>query len=149
MAEPAAPSGARAPSSALLGTTSIFKLRDWILLAPFAVFAMALAVWGFLSCPAGNEHCTANGVWNVILKAFNLVRGGGEFSLEKNDPWQLVVAQFALPAVALFGAAKLLLANIGKDMRVAMARRQRNHAIVCGLGDTGRHIIEHLRDARS
>jgi voltage-gated potassium channel Kch len=149
MAEPAAPSGARAPSSALLGTTSIFKLRDWILLAPFAVFAMALAVWGFLSCPAGNEHCTANGVWNVILKAFNLVRGGGDFSLEKHDPWQLIVAQFALPAVALFGAGKLLLANIGKDMRVAMARRQRNHAIVCGLGDTGRHIIEHLRDARS
>lgn len=147
--EPAAPSGGHPPASAMLGTTSIFKLRDWIVLAPFAVVAMALAIWGFWECPATNEHCGSKALGDVIIKSFNLVRGGGEYSLEKGDPWQLVVAQFAIPAVALFGAGKLVLRNVGRDMRVAMARRQRNHAIVCGLGDTGRHIVEHLHAAGS
>src|SRR5262249_30325100 len=65
-----------------------------------------------------------------------------------SSPWQLVVAQIWLPALFLIGGAKLVLANLRRDFRVALARRQASHTIVCGLGDTGRQIVENLCAAR-
>ncbi|HZT87229.1 MAG TPA: NAD-binding protein [Stellaceae bacterium] len=133
----------------VLKGTSFLKLRDWFVLAPVALVGMGLALWGFSHCPVNNGRCTSHGFWEVLTRSFNLVRGAGSGFTFGEDPWELVVAQFALPAVAIVGAAKLVLANLRRDMRVVMAKRQRNHAIVCGLGETGRHVVENLRAAGS
>jgi len=118
--------------SRVLTYAGLFKLRDWILLGPLAGLGLALGLWGFALC----RDCGVTGFWPMLARSFALVRGAGTYTLGQH-PWQLVVAQFMLPGLALFGGAKLLLVNLRRDLRVALARRQRNHTIVCGLGDTG------------
>ena len=61
------------------------------------------------------------------------------------DPWQLVLAQWLMPLVAVLMAAKLFLTSLRRDIKVAFARRSRDHVIVCGVGNTGQRIIEVLR----
>ena len=59
-----------------------------------------------------------------------------------------MVAQFALPAIALFGGVKLLMTNLRRDVRVVLAKRARGHVIVCGLGETGRSVVTGLAEAK-
>jgi hypothetical protein len=120
--------------------TGLFHLRDWIWLGPMAVLGVALGVWGFAECP----HCEAIGFLAMVIKSIALIRGNMPYAFGR-EPTQLVVAQFLLPGLALFGGFKLVLQNVRRDVRVAMARRQKNHTIVCGLGDSGRQIVENLR----
>src|ERR1700730_2406642 len=121
-------------------SSGLFKSRDWLLLGPMGAIACALAIWGFLECH--KEGCPATKL-QVLIKTVDVLRGRGDFAFEK-DPWQLVIAQYLIPGIAIFAAAKLYLLNLRRDVRVALARKYRNHTIVCGLGDTGRTIVENL-----
>jgi voltage-gated potassium channel Kch len=123
--------------------TGLFRLRDWILLAPLGALGIALGIWGFVDC----THCQVVGLLPMIVKSAALVRGNIPYSYE-TDPWQLVIAQLLLPGLALFGGIRLVVLNLRRDVRVGLARRQRNHTIVCGLGDSGRQIVENLRARR-
>jgi voltage-gated potassium channel Kch len=58
-----------------------------------------------------------------------------------------VVAQYLVPGVAVLAAAKLFLLSLRRDLRVAFARKSSNHTVVCGLSETGLHIVENLRNA--
>lgn len=122
-----------------------FQTRAWLALAPFAIVAFGLAYWGFDHQCTGTP-CTSPTGLERVEHAFDLVRGRGGFALGK-DPWQLVLAQWLLPLAAGLTAAKLFLQSLRRDLRVAFARRSRDHVIVCGLGDTGRAITEQLRAA--
>ncbi len=122
--------------------TNLFRLRDWLILGPLGIGAVALGFWGFLECDP-SRPCHVVSAAEALFRAIGLLRLNGNFE-PGLDPWQLVIAQFALPAMALLGGAKLLLVNLRRDMRVALAHRARNHIIVCGLGDTGRNIVEGL-----
>jgi Trk K+ transport system NAD-binding subunit len=97
-----------------------------------AVAAFVLAYWGFSVCP----DCNVQGPVAITLKSFALVKGGTNYS----HPWQLLVAQWFVPLVALLGFAKLLVSRIRRDVRLALVKRARNHVIVCGLGDTGKEV---------
>ncbi|TXN42915.1 NAD-binding protein [Methylobacterium sp. WL7] len=121
-----------------------FKNSSWLALAPFAAVAFGLAFWGF------GQHCTGTPcsfptALEQIGQSVNLVRGRGSFTFGK-DPWQLVFAQWLVPLAAILTAAKLFLQSLRRDLKVAFARRSRDHVIVCGLGDTGRAIAERLRE---
>lgn len=116
----------------------LFRLKDWAVIGPVGVASLLLGFWGFLA--------TGHSVGDSVIQTIGLIRGAGSYSLGK-APLQLVVAQYLLPATALFGGAKLLLVNVRRDMRVAMAQRARNHVIVCGLGDTGMKIVDGLHRA--
>jgi hypothetical protein len=52
-----------------------------------------------------------------------------------------------MPALAFISLFKLAVQNVRRDARVLWAHRLRNHTIVCGLGDTGRQVVESFRDA--
>lgn len=106
--------------------------RDWYILVPMAVVAVALGYWGFSVC----ADCAVSGSINILLKSFALIKGGTTYT----HPWQLVVAQWLVPLVALLGFAKLVITRIRRDMNLALAKRARNHVIVCGLGDTGNAV---------
>lgn len=116
--------------------TGLFRLHDWIYLGPLAALGIGLAIWGFTDC----ADCNADGFIQRVIKSVGLIRPSGAYT----HPWQLVIAQFWMPALFLVGGAKLVLANLRRDLRVALARRQTSHTIVCGLGDTGRQIVENL-----
>jgi len=122
--------------------TGLFRLRDWIYLAPLAVIGIAFGIWGFAVCGA---ECKVEGFVTELVKSIGLIKPNFNYA----HPWQLIVAQIMMPALFLVGGAKLVLLNIRRDFRVALARRQRNHAIVCGLGETGRQIVENLRADRA
>jgi hypothetical protein len=131
-----------------------FRLKDWYIIVPLGLVALALGTWGFASCSAASAHPTgliglASVVGMALAKTVGLIflRGMGGDTCVRPQSWQLAVAQFMLPAVALFGGAKLFLADLRSDVRVAMAQRAHDHVIVCGLGDIGRQIVENLRAA--
>src|SRR5215467_5621556 len=107
-----------------------------VLLALVGLIAVVLGVWGFSR--AGRPP----GDW--LVGTLNLIRGSHEYSFGE-DPWQLVVAQFAVPAVAVLAMVRVFLAGLRRDLRVALARRKRNHAIVCGLGEIGMQVVRNLQ----
>jgi hypothetical protein len=127
----------------------IFRTRDWLVLGPVGLAALGLAIWGFTVCPqcgcAGNECQQDATLAGVIQKSLDILVGRGNYTIARGHPWQLVVAAYLVPAVALFAAAKLFLGDLRKDVRVAFARNSRGHTIVCGLGDTGRHVVQNLQ----
>lgn len=121
---------------------TLFRSRDWFVIAPLALAGLVLGFWGFEIC-AG--RCLVTSPLGAFVKTVGLIKATGNFTLGK-DPWQLVIAQFLLPLSALAGGIKLVLQNLRRDMRVALARSARGHVIVCGLGDTGRQVVESLRN---
>ncbi len=116
----------------------LFRLKDWVLIGPVAIASLFLGLWGFLAA--------RHSLGDAIILTIGLIRGSGSYAFGK-APLQLVIAQYLLPATALFGGAKLLLVNFRRDMRVAMAHRARNHVIVCGLGETGMKIVASMQRA--
>ena len=124
---------------------NLFRSRDWLIIAPLALLAVFLGVWGFTICTTAD--CTTSSTVDAILRTLSLLRATDHFSLKQHDPWQLVIAQVLLPLSLLAGGAKLVLQNLRRDLRVALARRMSGHTIVCGLGDTGSQIVDNLLDA--
>jgi voltage-gated potassium channel Kch len=106
-------------------------------LAVVGVIAVALGLWGFTQVHPGESLA------NHFFETINLIRGKGDFT----SPWQLVIAQFAVPGVAVLAAARLFLAGLRRDLRVALARRKRDHTIVCGIGEIGMQVIQNLQAA--
>ncbi len=68
--------------------------------------------------------------------------GSSSIRLELNP--YLLGARFAFLLAAFSGVFKLALDYVRRDVRVVMARRAKNHVIVCGLGRTGLQIVENL-----
>jgi hypothetical protein len=119
------------------------RLRDWAILAPVAVVALALAILGYsVDCDA-SCHLPFQ---YAVLQSFSLLRFGRNPPLS-HAPWELIIAPFLIPAVALLNGAKLAILNLRKELRVILAQRLRDHTILCGLGDTGRQIVENLHVA--
>lgn len=129
--------------------TDLFKSRDAVVLALVGLAAMLLAFWGFSICASAT--CKAVPLATLgdrAIASFKLVIGiGGGYALEKGDPIQLVLAQFTVYGIiAAYGTIKVIVFNLHRDLRVALAQRKRGHTIVCGLGDMGMQVIQSLRD---
>jgi hypothetical protein len=137
------------------------KRLERFLLITFALLAIGLGFWGFAR--AGSDfsqedrftpahqyaalkadpelepvRCVLSSVG--LIRLYDLYQPG-------RAPWQLIVAQFAVPGIALFSAAQLFLLGVRKNLRTAMARHKARHTIVCGLGDIGLQVVQNLRSA--
>ncbi len=137
----------------------------------FAILALGLGFWGYAVAGSGFSPETAGssfppytpatdyssavhsiftltwlGAVHCFFSAIGLIRFYDLFQPHK-DPWQLVIAQFAVPGVALVSAARLFLVGVRKNLRNAMARHKTNHTVVCGVGDVGMQVIQNLRGA--
>ncbi len=131
------------------------KRFEKIFLISFAVCAVGLGFWGYARVGSGY---TAGGAWQPVhpltvleavrclISSIGLLRLYDLFQPGK-DPWQLIVAQIAVPGIALFSALQLFVTGVRKNLRTAMARRKSNHSIICGIGDVGMQIIQNLRAA--
>ena len=140
----------------------MYKRFENIILATLFVGALALGFWGY-GIAGSNYIAASNGgpgagvptpanplSWieavRCIVASIGLMRLVDLFQPGK-DPWQLVIAQFAVPGVALVSALQLFVTGVRKNIRTAMARRKTNHTIVCGIGDVGMQVIQNLRGA--
>lgn len=121
---------------------NLLRLRDWIILVPLAIIGVGLGIWGFALC-GPKDACHVDNLLTAVGRSASLVRGSFPYQVGQ-APAPLIIAQYMLPLLALFGGIKLLLINVRRDMRAVLASRRRNHVIICGLGDTGREIAENL-----
>ena len=80
--------------------------KNWLVLAPIGALAIVLAFWGFSEC--GRVECQSENIFIRLQNSLNLVRGNGNFSFGRH-PWQLVIAQYLIPGVAIVAGAKLFL----------------------------------------
>jgi voltage-gated potassium channel Kch len=123
--------------------TSNFRSEDWIATGVAAVVAAALAYWGFLLC----ADCGPKNPLEIVSAIIALLRFSGRGYTLSGQPWQLVVAQYLVPAVAAWAAFKFVVANLRRDVRAMLVRRYRRHVIVCGIGSTGRQVAEAMTAA--
>ena len=150
----------------------IFSSGDVFIVVLVGVAAFALGCWGFWECtntmipdpadaakmiPYYNKeaNCHLKNGWHVFIATFNLVKfGGGDFTLFRDppDPWQLVIAQIAIPGIAIFAAIgatlKVFYNKVRRDLHIMMAGRQKDHIIVCGLGTTAMQIVQNLHEMK-
>jgi hypothetical protein len=141
----------------------MYKRNENIFLIVFALLAVALGFWGYARAGSNysatgivfvqaNAHSlyTDNRSWveavRCLISSVGLIRLYDIFQ-PAIDPWQLILAQFAVPGVALLSAAQLFLIGVRKNLRSAMARHKARHTIVCGIGDIGLQVVQNLREA--
>jgi hypothetical protein len=141
----------------------MYKRNENIFLIVFALLAVVLGFWGYARAGSdytatsavfvqANAHSlyTDNRSWvevvRCLISSVGLIRLYDIFQPGR-DPWQLILAQFAVPGVALLSAAQLFLIGVRKNLRSAMARHKARHTIVCGIGDIGLQVVENLREA--
>ena len=131
--------------------TNLFKIGDWLYMVPFAVLGLVLGVYGFMTCPDCSAVAAAvpgggpTGFVPAVTHTLGLIKAVGSFPLDRAH-WPLFFAQIIMPALAFVSVFKVVLQNIRRDTRVLFAQRLKNHTIVCGLGETGRQIVESFRD---
>src|SRR4051794_39477300 len=112
----------------------IFQSVDVVLFAIVGSVGFALGMWGYWDCsftfipdPVDaakkipyyhkDAACHLQNWWQMALATLNLVKAGGDFTLSRipPDPWQLVVAQLAIPAIALVAAGKIIYDKLRRD----------------------------------
>jgi voltage-gated potassium channel Kch len=121
----------------------VFRTRNWLVIA-FGLAAIVLGLLGFYQCTSAD--CRTASFPEKLIRTLDLIRLSSHYTPE-HDPWPLVFAQLMMPLALILGAIRLFVHNMRRDLRVVLARRMKGHMIVCGLGDTGRQIAEHLVDA--
>ncbi len=131
----------------------MFKRVERSLLSAFAALAVGLGFWGYAA--AGSNYLTGGHAvhpltWleagRCLVASLGLV-GFIHLFQPGSDPWQLVIAQFAVPLAALLWIGHLLLGGIRKNVRAAAARQLNGHTVVCGLGEAGMQAVQSLYDA--
>jgi hypothetical protein len=141
------------------------KRFEKAVLVAFAVLAVGLGFWGYARAgsdfiadpshpPFDPNHVYvafhAGHPWlealRCLFSSVGLIRLYDLFQPGK-APWQLIIAQIAVPGIAVLSAAQLFLSGVRKNFRTALARRKSGHSIVCGIGDVGMQIIQNLRAA--
>ena len=132
--------------------SNLFKFGDWLYIVPLALLGLMLGVYGFMTCPdcsavaAGQPGGGPVNFVPAVTHTLALIKAAGSFPLDSRH-WALFLAQIIMPALAFMGVLKLVLQSLRRDVRVLWAQRLKDHIIVCGLGDTGRQIMESFRDA--
>jgi voltage-gated potassium channel Kch len=124
-------------------TGALWAEYHWHVLSLLFLLALALGIDGF------RRHFEASGedrsFSDVVYLALRL------FPLESGDvpppvPWELNVARFLAPAVALSAALQALAAAFSEQLQALRARLWREHVVVCGLGEKGELIAESFRE---
>lgn len=134
----------------------MFKRYGTLICSGLAVVALGLGFWGYAL--AGSDYAAGAGqhpanpfTWleglRCLIASLGLVRFANLFQ-PLRDPWQLVLAQFAAPGAALAWVVQLAGGAGGNRTRTGTLQHRSGHAVVCGLGDVGMHVVRNLRDAK-
>lgn len=105
--------------------------------------ALFLGFWGWQIAqpPAGAADWINNVFRTLQLLTFQFPR-----DINPAQTWQLNIARFLLPAVALFETYRLVIGSIRSPARLAMLGLRRGHVVVVpGPGGTGQALLHQLR----
>lgn len=120
----------------------------WISVARVLIVAAALGLgfwgWQIYEPPATWAALVNNAFRTLQLLTFQFARTGG--SVDLTLPWQLNIARFLLPAVALFESYRLVLGAIRSPARLAMLGLRRGHIVVVpGRNPAGLALMHEVR----
>jgi voltage-gated potassium channel Kch len=126
-----------------LALRSLWAEYHWYVLGLLFLLALALGIVGF------RRHYDATGAHRSF--ADDVYQALRLFPLHSGDvpppvPWELNVARFLAPAVALSTALQALAAVFREQLQASRARFWRGHVVVCGLGGKGRLIAQSFRE---
>ena len=122
---------------------SLWADYHWHALALLFLLALALGIIGF------QQHFDASGgdrsLVDAVYQALRL------FALESGDvpppvPWELNVARFLAPTIALSAALQALAAVFREQLQAVRVRFWRRHVVVCGLAEKGELIAQSFRE---
>jgi hypothetical protein len=120
----------------------MFKTRDFLPVIIAALIIVALAYAGL----AQSDICAGNGACWVEVP-FQILFGN--YKLPDHPHPLLSLAQqggrFLLLAGAFVSGVRVVVSAVRHDFRLAMARRKKQHTIVCGLGDSGMQVVSNMQ----
>ncbi len=127
----------------------MFKTRDFLPVIITGFVVIALAVGGL----AESGQCA--GDWTCwFVSPFQILFGRYQPSADATSPGSfllLMLTEVGGKTILLVGAflsgVRIVVSAMRHDFRTALARRMQNHAIVCGLGETGMQIVRNLQSA--
>lgn len=116
--------------------------HQWPVIWVLFIVAIVLGYIGF------EKHFTATGekrsAWDLAYLSLQLfwVKSG---SIAPPISWELNVARWLAPFVALYAAARALMALFREQIQAFRMQRLKNHTVICGLGRKGMQLIKDLR----
>ena len=119
-----------------------WKGAIWVL--AFAV-AFGLGFWGWRVNDIQDHE---GGLVDDAFRTIQLLTLRGQGIASAKLPWQLNVARFLLPALALLGSYRLFIASIRSPARLATLGLRHGHVIlVPGRGDAGEALLDEARNS--
>jgi voltage-gated potassium channel Kch len=132
-----------AASSRHARARNLWEDYHWYALVLLLVLALALGIDGFRRhFDASGEHRSPTDLLYLTLQLFTLKSGNDATP----TPWELDVARFLAPAVALSAALYGLAAVFREQLQLLRTRFWRGHVVVCGLSGKGRLFAESFRE---
>ena len=122
----------------------MFKTRDFlpVIITAFVVFVLAIAGLAESNTCAGDWSCWLVDPFKILF---------GRFETPAHAPLLLNLAQQGGRVILLVGAflstVRIFVSAARHDFKLALARRMKNHTIVCGLGETGIQVVRNMRSA--
>ena len=121
----------------------MFKTRDFlpIIVTAITVFGLAVAAVVESGVCRGDQACLLISPLEVLFGQPPAGVGSSRVLLALTQ----FGVKFILPMGAFLSSVRIVLTAVRHDFRAVLARRQKNHIIVCGLGDTGMRIVRNMR----
>jgi hypothetical protein len=127
----------------------MLKTRDFlpIIGAAAIILVAAVVALGTTGACTGNLKCWFVSPLNILLGQYQLPAEIDKSSIAAS--FLQFLAQIGGKSLLLFGAVVSALQvgvnSVRHDVRAVLARRTKNHAIVCGLGETGMQVVHNMR----
>jgi hypothetical protein len=121
----------------------MFKTRDFLPIIVTAIIVFGLAVAAVVE----SGVCQGDGAC-LLISPLEVMFGQPPAGVSTSRVLLALTqfgVKFILPAGAFLSSVRIVLTAVKHDFRAALARRQKNHIIVCGLGDTGMQVVRNMR----
>ena len=123
-------------------THSIFSHREWWGIGISILLTIGLGSIGYADYYAGlNQRVSQSDFLYMALGLFTF-----SFTPTGNIPWQLDVARWLAPLLLSYAAVRTIMLMLHNKLLLQRVRGLQNHAVVCGLGEYGRSIVQALVD---
>lgn len=116
---------------------------QWFVISALACVTLVLGYIGFLNHVETGPSATPLDLVYLTLQLFGLESGG----VPQPVPWQLQVARFLAPVVALWTLLKGLAVLFREEFNKARLWIIHDHSIICGLGRKGLELVRECRAA--
>lgn len=118
---------------------------QWTIIKALALISLALGCIGFwkyarVHARPGTTLDILYYVFQETMKLFRLTGG----DLARPVPWELDAARFLAPATMFVTVVKTFMVLCRQHIKKARLSREKQHAVICGLGDTGQDIAADL-----